>query len=202
MIEGSAKCTLASKFSWSGTKTYPDGSYPIRITPVAGDGKEYTGKDWYRTVIIDTSVPATPVITSPTHTVITSGLLTVTGTVSSSNTFKVVSNDNTGTYSFSYPGFSFSYQMTPGETKTYTFYAKSLSGLSSPPVSITICYLATASLVSFDTTGAAISTPIPDASGSTKTFSTINSSPYLMATEPKQSSDGRKLFTGVLNYVH
>lgn len=199
---GSVKCGVTGAFSWTGTDAEVDGQYNVRLTPVSGDGVEFTGKDWVRTIIVDTQPPTAPVITSPTTAVVTSGAILIQGTVSSTNTNKIISNDSSGIITYSYPGFTAAYTMTPGETKTFTFHAQTLSGLSSPGVSITICYLATAVLATFDATGAAISSPLADSNGSTHTFSSITSSPYLMATEPQSATDGHKLLTGVLEYVH
>ncbi len=199
---GTVKCGVTGAFSWTGTDAEVDGQYSVRLTPVSGDGVEFTGNDWTHTVVVDTQPPAAPVITSPTSAVVTSGAILIQGTVSSTSTNKIISNDSSGIITYSYPGFTAAYTMTPGETKTFTFQAQTLSGLTSPGVSIKICYLASATLATFDTTGAAISSPLADSNGSTHTFSSITSSPYLMATEPKSATDGHKLLTGVLEYVH
>jgi len=201
-LAGTSPCGFSGTFSWTNTSTTGDGTYTVRVTPVAGDQKEYTGADWSQSITVDTVAPAAPIITSPTATVTNSSAVTIAGTVSSTNTFKIVSSVPPTSASFSYPGFSDNFTMTPEETTTFTFYAQSRAGLTSPGTSITICYLASAVLSAFDTTGAAITTSVLDSNGSGKMFSSISSTPYLMSTEPMISSDSHLLITGFYNYVY
>jgi hypothetical protein len=174
-----------------------DGTYALRFSPTYADGKEISSAVVAKSLEVDSTAPMAPVITNTTH-VTTNPSFTLNGTTPSNDTIEVIPSDTTGNLIFAASAFSGTYTLTPGQTKTYTFYAKDFAGNLSAGTTYTMSYIAGAFLAVTDFGSTAVNLAIPDNGGSGKTLESPSGSSYLLSVNPMVGSDGTRLTTGIV----
>ena len=173
-----------------------DGTYAVRIAPSYANGTEISSAVISKSIEVDTTIPAAPIITTVSHVTLTSSF-TLNGTTPSPDTVLVVQSDTSGSLLFSALAFSSVYNLTAGQTKTYTFFAKDFAGNISAGTSFTMSFLAVISLIATDFSGVANNLPISDGGGGGSTLEATTGSPFILSVNPKVGSDGTRLTTGI-----
>lgn len=174
-----------------------DGNYDLRFVPAYANGQEIASAAIPKTFVVDSTAPTAPTISNVSH-VILSAAFTISGTAPSPDTVRIVQSDTTGNLSFSNPGFSSDYTLSPGQTKTYTFYAEDFAGNRSVGTSFLVSYLASSILAASEMPGAAVNAPVSNTGVGGGYLTSVTVSPYIMNVNPKTAASGSKLSTGLI----
>ncbi len=200
-IVGNPSCSGTLTFSFN-SATLTDNTYTVELAPVDGNGLVVGSAILTKDIIVDTTSPDNPVITTNggANFNTTTASVTIDGTVddtTSTDTVNVTTTDN-GTLTFNNGANTFQLVTTlsPGQTKTISFVAHDLATNVSGTTSVTVQYFAGVDLALTNFVSSSIASGTAQTSSGGHSFNQAGSLTVNGSTNPLISSGSHSLSLG------
>lgn len=200
-VVGTATCSGTLTFSFN-SGTLADNTYTVELEPIDGNGLVVGSATLTKDVVVDTTSPDNPVITTNggSNFNTTSASVTIDGTVdgtTSTDTVNVTTTDD-GTLTFNNAANTFQLvtTLTPGQTKTISFVAHDLATNVSGTTSVTVQYFSGVNLALTNFVSAAIASGTAQVSSGSHSLNQVGSMTVNGSTNPLISSGSHSLSLG------